>query len=79
MEVFGKCSALGRGVVPGCLEVPSHDGCGMRVLCCEYRDVGADVGVFRDRGRVVSSREVGADEKDGCVSGGSDEDRGNAM
>jgi hypothetical protein len=51
----------------------------MRVLCCEYRDVGADVGVFRDRGRVVSSREVGADEKDGCVSGGSDEDRGNAM
>ena len=41
--------------------------------------MGADVVVFGDRSRVVSSREVGADEKDGCVFGGSDEDRGNAM
>ena len=72
VEVFGKCSALGRGVVPGCLEVPSQDGCGVWVLCCECRDVGTYVGVFRERGRVVSSGEVGADEQDGCGARGSD-------
>ena len=40
--------------------------------CAVSTEMWEQMSVFIERGRVVSSREVGTDEKDGCGARGSD-------